>query len=335
MQQIIQVPTTSIDANPFRLLAVYPYVETKVASLVRSIADVGLWPSVIARRSGDRFQIAFGHHRIEAARQAKLDEISLIVKELSDQEMLEYMGRENMEDFNAEFLVMLESWEAGASFLPRQARQNVEAIDIAKLLGWTQQNKGQTVCNHTARACENAATLIAGSYITRKDLRGLSVQSVLDLCGRVIAHHQQIERMAKKTNRPAKEVAAAKRESGKAGVRVAKDVRAGRVAPKEIRGQVDVEAYRHAREAKKENPLFSMFGNSLIESIRKMASTDSAAEKFEEIKKSLALLTLDEDIDIVKRIAFECGSAAERFGKWQKAFADPKRKVVNLKEIAS
>jgi ParB-like chromosome segregation protein Spo0J len=339
MQQIIQVPTTSIDANPFRLLAVYPYVETKVASLVRSIADVGLWPSVIARRSGDRYQIAFGHHRIEAARQAKLDEVALIIEDLSDKQMLEYMGRENMEDFNAEFLVMLESWEAATAYVssPDPAKIPQEA-DIAKLLGWTRVDpkaKDLHRPNHTAQACANASKLLADSYLTRKDLRGLSVQSVLDLCGRVIAHHQQIERMAKKTNRPAKEVAAAKRESGKAGVRVAKDVRAGRVAPKEIRGQVDVEAYRHAREAKKENPLFSMFGNSLIESIRKMASTDSAAEKFEEIKKSLALLTLDEDIEIVKRIAFECGSAAERFGKWQKAFADPKRKVVNLKEIAS
>jgi hypothetical protein len=50
--------------------------------------------------------------------------------------MLEDMGRENMKDFNAEFLVMLESWEAGASFAGG-LRQNVEAIDPAKRLGWT------------------------------------------------------------------------------------------------------------------------------------------------------------------------------------------------------
>jgi len=339
MQEIIQVPITSIDSNPFRLLAVYPYVDSKVAALVRSIEDVGLWPSVIARRSGDRFQIAFGHHRIEAARQAKLAEVSLIIEELSDQQMLQYMGRENMEDFNAEFLVMLESWEAAVAFVsdPAAPPGNLEVIAVASLLGWTSldaTSKADKRSNHTARACADASALLAGSYITRQDLRGLSVQSVLDLCGRVVAHHQQLDRMAKKTNRPAKEVAAAKRDSGKAGVRVAKGVRAGSIAPRDIRGQVDVEAYRHAREAKKESPLFSMFGNGLVESIRKIGSKDATAEKFEEIKKSLGMLTLDEDIEIVKRIAFECGNAAERFGKWQTTFsADREPKLGEFQRV--
>jgi ParB family transcriptional regulator, chromosome partitioning protein len=335
MTEIIQASITSIDANPFRLLAVYPYVDTKVASLVRSIEDVGLWPSVIARRSGDRFQIAFGHHRIEAARQAKLGDVPLIIEELNDQQMLQYMGRENMEDFNAEFLVMLESWEAAVSFTG-QAGEKPQAIAVARLLGWTGPHKRDgDAANDTAMACSHASQLISGGYIHRKDLRGLTVKSVRELCGRVVAQHDQIERIAKKTNRPVKEVTAAKRESGKAGARVAKGVRAGSVAPRDIRGQVDVEAYRHAREAKKQTPLFSMFGNGLVESIRKIASKESIGEKFDEVKKSLGLLTLDDDIEIVKRIALECGNASERFAKWQTAFANPKRKVVSLKEISA
>jgi hypothetical protein len=33
--------------------------------------------------------------------------------------MLQFMGRENGEDYNAEFLVMLNTWEAAARFFPR------------------------------------------------------------------------------------------------------------------------------------------------------------------------------------------------------------------------
>jgi hypothetical protein len=47
------------------------------------------------------------------------------------------MGRENMEDYNADFLCMLETWEAGVGFGSARAEQARKPIDIAKLLGWT------------------------------------------------------------------------------------------------------------------------------------------------------------------------------------------------------
>jgi hypothetical protein len=78
----------------------------------------------------------------------------------------------------------------------------------------------------------------------------------------------------------------------------------------------------------------SMFGASLAGSIAKIAESDAIGEKLAKIKQSLDVLTFDEDIEIVKRVAFECGQAAERFEKWQTAFSDPKRKVINLKEVA-
>jgi hypothetical protein len=142
----------------------------------------GLWPGVIARRAGNRFQIAFGHHRIEAARQAKLKEVSLIVHELSDEQMLQYMGRENMEDYAAEFPVMLESWEAATEFL-RRAAQKAQDLDVAVLLGWTRSADGHGVrMTDTALACANASRLIEGGYMARKDLRGLPVRAVRMNC---------------------------------------------------------------------------------------------------------------------------------------------------------
>lgn len=51
------------------------------------------------------------------------------------------MGRENLEDYNAEFLAMLEVWEAAKKYLHHSAG-NSEPLDIAMLLGWTQNDGG-------------------------------------------------------------------------------------------------------------------------------------------------------------------------------------------------
>ena len=42
------------------------------------------------------------------------------------------MGRENMEDYNADFLVMLESWKAAIKYCGR-GRENPQTIDVAIL----------------------------------------------------------------------------------------------------------------------------------------------------------------------------------------------------------
>ena len=38
--------------------------------------------------------------------------------------MLQFMGRENGEDYNADFLVMLETWEAATRSIADRDRQN-------------------------------------------------------------------------------------------------------------------------------------------------------------------------------------------------------------------
>jgi ParB/Sulfiredoxin domain len=105
--EIRTVPIGVIDPNPHRDLKTYPWIESKVGQLRRSIAEVGFWAGVIARPHGNRYQMAFGHRRLEAARRNELKEVPLIVQPLTDLQMLQFMGRENGEDYSAEFLVML------------------------------------------------------------------------------------------------------------------------------------------------------------------------------------------------------------------------------------
>ena len=93
--KVTRVSADRLAHNPHRNLAAYPFVERKIEALMRSFTDVGMWEGVIARPSGDTYEIAFGHHRVEAARRVGVD-VPLIVRDLADEQMIQFMGRENL-----------------------------------------------------------------------------------------------------------------------------------------------------------------------------------------------------------------------------------------------
>jgi hypothetical protein len=48
------------------------------------------------------------------------------------------MGRENMEDYNADFLTMLQTWDAAVQHLESKDSKPPQPLVIATLIGWTQ-----------------------------------------------------------------------------------------------------------------------------------------------------------------------------------------------------
>ena len=99
---------------------------------------------------------------IEAAKRSRLKEIPLIVRNLDDENMMKFMGRENLEDYNADFFVMFETYQAARKYLdgacvhaPLEtsvACRHAEgestkptAAETAKLLGWTRTWKTTTL----------------------------------------------------------------------------------------------------------------------------------------------------------------------------------------------
>jgi ParB-like chromosome segregation protein Spo0J len=276
MSAIVEVSLSVIDSNPFRQLDKYPYVERKVAALVRSYADVGMWEGVIARQQGNRYEIAFGHHRVEAARQAGLTVMPIIVRPLSDEQMLQFMGRENMEDYNADFLCMLETWEAAVVFVDRRGerRGKLQAIDIARILGWTELHKeGSDVrhkdphitLNRTAVSCSAAYALINAGHLAREDLRDLTVHNVREIVQNLQSRIEQLDKMARQTQRPVEEVEAAKEHLAKAAITTAEKVRDGEIATKDARATADAAAYQFARQANRPSPLFEVFRKNLAD----------------------------------------------------------------------
>ena len=336
MSELLSVPIDVIDANPFRLLAHYPYNEHKLETLQRSIADVGLWEGVIARLKENRYEIAFGHHRIEAARRSGLGKVMLIVRDLNDEQMLQFMGRENMEEYNSEFILMLETWEATHKFLSGNAGRSPQAIEIASLLGWTQMQtvRDTAQLNDTARACNAAFALIKGGYLARDDLGGVSVRAGREIVERAQTRIEQLEELGKQGKRSAGEIEGAKQQVGKGAKETVRQHKEGQLSHNELRGQVDVNAYRHARRSKKTGPLLTVFARNLAGSLAKLLKDDTNAGKLAEIQKVVADITLDEDKQLLARIDFELNALVERSQMWQRRMVLPSSKIVSLQQIS-
>jgi hypothetical protein len=324
-----------VDVNPFRRIGDYPFVERKLDALQRSIEDVGLWEGVIGRKKGNRVEIAFGHHRIEAARRLKLKSVPIIIRTLSEEQMLKFMGRENLEDYNADFLTMLETWEAAVTFGPALGKKS-QQIDIASLLGWL---RSDGKANATARACDAASKLITGGYLSREDLIDISVQTALDICSSVQSKHEQMEKMARKSPTPKirQMTDRGKRQYAKAGKKTAEKARRGVIAKKEVRGEVHRQAVGEAAKTKKESPVFSLAIKALCDQMDKMLVADSVGLKLKDIEKALGLIYEDpEGDDAMKRVDFELKRIGQRSDTWRERLERSnasKSTVVRLKQI--
>jgi ParB/RepB/Spo0J family partition protein len=337
MSKLFNVPIEAVDANPFRRLGDYPYVERKLEALQQSIKEVGLWEGVIARKAGNRYQIAFGHHRIEAARQLKIKSIPMVVRDLDDKQMLQFMGRENMEDYNADFLTMLETWEAAVGFLSEDSPVKTKAIDIARILGWTSKDGKNIRSNHTAVACDAASKLINSGYLGRDDLIEITVNDARELCTRTQERHRQLDKVAKTAKHTPQQVEAGKQQYAKAAKKTAGKVRGGKIAKKDIRREVDLQAVGEAQKskAKAPSPVMELAVKALCRDMGRVLQNDQYATKLAQIEKALEPIMQDpEGPDSIDRVRFELEQIEGRAERWQgRLHPSNVAKVVPLKAI--
>jgi len=338
---IVNASISSIDNNPFRSTKKYPFVKSKVQSLIRSYEAVGVWEGIIARKKGNRYELAFGHHRLEAARQLGMTRIPVIVRsDLDDEQMLQFMGRENGEDYNADFLCMLETWEAGAKFIKASTQaSDAQPLAVARLLGWTisrsatDRQEGDKLST-TAAACNAAHNLIKGGHISRSDLADMSVSSAHHIVERAYARVKQIDVVAKQRQLSPKETARAKSHVAAAAKAVAHKSRSGKVAIKDLRNEVDrIAANRVGASKAKDSPLFAVFADSLVNQINKMLMNDSAAEKLAEIVKALPNVVREDDQKALRKIDFALAEHEHETGAWRKKLARRGKVVPFLKLV--
>lgn len=99
--------------NPYRDLRGNPLLPEKIEELVSSIKTTGYWDNVVCRKNKEgRYELAYGHHRVQAAIEAGLIEAEFIVKDLDDALMIQIMDNENREVYGSSPASMIETVKA-------------------------------------------------------------------------------------------------------------------------------------------------------------------------------------------------------------------------------
>jgi ParB family chromosome partitioning protein len=84
-----------IDPNPLQPRTRFD--EARLQELAESISTTGLVQPIVVRRKGDRFEIVAGERRWRAAQKARLHEVPVVIKALTDAEALEVALIENIQ----------------------------------------------------------------------------------------------------------------------------------------------------------------------------------------------------------------------------------------------
>lgn len=204
--------------NPFRRLDEYPILREKVDALKDSIASTGFWGTIVGRFMEDgTVEIAFGHHRRVALQEAYDDnhEVEVIVRDLTNEDMIRMMARENMEEWGTSAWVELETIRAtikayaeGKIELPKADARggNVRVLtldsvsktytkaSVAQFLEWTKKNhKTGLQPNAACEVAFDAIDLLDRGLLKESDLKGLS----RDMMRKLVEGIQKIQRAEK------------------------------------------------------------------------------------------------------------------------------------------
>ena len=127
MTETRMVSLNKVLDNPWRDRVRNPIVPERVESIATSINKTGkYWLGTYGRDAEDGFiELAFGHHRYEAAKAQGLEEIPITIEAFTDGEMLVWMAQENV---RGELPVVIEAVSAAVKALG-EGKIEIEAPD--------------------------------------------------------------------------------------------------------------------------------------------------------------------------------------------------------------
>ena len=89
------IPLEAISVNPYQPRLSFD--EEKMRELVASVVEHGVFQPVLVRAYGKGYQLIAGERRVRAARQAGLEEIPALIREMTEHEMMEISLIENIQ----------------------------------------------------------------------------------------------------------------------------------------------------------------------------------------------------------------------------------------------
>lgn len=117
---MMRVKLSTIKSNPFRDFTLYPLDDEQIQRLSQSIDELGFFAGVCARPNGKGYELAVGHHRIEAARLSGLKEVEANIEEYDDEAMVRIMSLENLTQRGHNAASTLDSVAAFARLVTKQ-----------------------------------------------------------------------------------------------------------------------------------------------------------------------------------------------------------------------
>ncbi len=95
METVEKISLKEIKVNPFQPRKIFD--EAALNELAESIKEHGVLQPIIVRRKGKSFEIVVGERRYRGSKIAGLTEIPVVVRELTDQQMMEIAILENLQ----------------------------------------------------------------------------------------------------------------------------------------------------------------------------------------------------------------------------------------------
>jgi hypothetical protein len=187
-----------------------------------SMHDTEFWGNIVARPNGRGYQIAYGHHRLEVLKKRmRWDTVPVIVKKLSNEQMLKMMSRENHDAYGTDAWVEMEdirqtiwAYDRGEIELPKIDRRGAEIflsprsekeftkIQIARFHGRTKQDGKD--CNYGFEEAWKALDLIEHDILSTEQFKGLSREDMAVIAGRAKAARNVYDKEANKVEKKAK-----------------------------------------------------------------------------------------------------------------------------------
>lgn len=126
-EQIEKIALQKLVVNPFQPRKLFD--DEAITELAQSISEHGIIQPIVVRKKGKKYEIVVGERRFRAAKLANLEEIPAIVKDLTEEQMMELAILENLQ---REDLTPIEEAEAYESLIEKL---NFTQEELAKRLG--------------------------------------------------------------------------------------------------------------------------------------------------------------------------------------------------------
>lgn len=114
----MKIAVKDLEPNPYRKEKNYPYDRAKVEALKTSIKEKTFWDNILVRKRGNKYQLAYGHHRWVALKELGIKEIDIPVRDIDDATMVKIMAEENL-NWNTSPAVMTQTILAAKEFLEK------------------------------------------------------------------------------------------------------------------------------------------------------------------------------------------------------------------------